>query len=252
MSRNDVYAQIGTAFSWAGTAQASWNGDHTMVNCSDFFTYIKSDGSSCTTLYGTNGAHQIMNWSQMQQHAVNSTPVSHTPILSNNTFAGAVFSPWTADGSATCSANFAASTTDQEGTDGGSATGNSSNGTCTIGMSQTFNVTAAPTSQSLSFYYETPNVSAGDGINCTAGTGSATITIKLNGTTISTITNPTYDSSWHPVSTPISAMVSGSNTLDITVSLTAASGTTGSPACTTHQYAQQHVYIDNVQLTATY
>lgn len=257
LSRNDVYAQIGTAFTWAVTAQASWNGDHTLVSCSDFFTYVKNDSSSCTTLYGSNGAHQMMNWAQMQQHAVNTVPSAHTPILANNSFAGASFASWLNDSGNTCTWN--ASSTQAQDADGGSAfTAAPLTSSCSGGFNQPFNIpgASAPTSQSLSFYYMAPLALAGDPVNCTQGSGTVVLTVKVNGTTVP-MPPITYASSWQPVTLTIgSDLVAGSNTIDISASATSASGTQLTPpnnlVCNTQNHSAQSVYIDNVSLTATY
>lgn len=260
LSRNDVYGLVGTEFTWASSAPA-WSGDHTLVTKSDFSTQVKNNGN-CAPGASSN---YVMVYSDMQACAVNTVPVPHSPILANNTFSGGSFASWTADtvgGTCTTGTNFAGNSGTDEDSDSGftSATSICFTSGATYGMfgfNQTFNIGGTPTSQSYSFWYQAPYILTGDPVNCDQNNGFVTnITLKVNGTTVRTISLPTQDTSWHQVTGTTSLLVSGSNTLDLSVQLSGAKGSTlrfigGHYICQTTT-ASQPFYVDNFSLTATY
>jgi hypothetical protein len=187
-----------------------------------------------------------------------------SPILANNTFSGGSFTSWSDTtpsytGACTTSNGFAGvNATDEDGDTGyvtGSTTASTacSAGTATIGLTQSFTINGTPTSQSYSFwYYITPAIYNGG--SCTGDTPGSYSNLKLviNGTTVSTTASPTGNSAWHQVSGTTTALVSGSNTLTLSITLSSSAWRSIQASCTgTEDFASQSANIDNVVLTAT-
>jgi hypothetical protein len=186
-----------------------------------------------------------------------------SPILANNTFSAGSFTSWSDTtpsytGSCSTSTGFAGKNATDEDGDAGYATGSSSasiscvSGKATIGLTQSFTINGTPTSQSYSFwYYITP--ATYNGGSCTGDTPSSVsnLTLVINGTTVSTTAAPTVNSAWHQVSGTTTALVSGSNTLTLTITLSSSKYATNQSTCIGTTYQSQSANIDNVVLTAT-
>lgn len=255
MSRNDVVNAVGVGtFTWNTSLPSGWTGSAQQVNHADFTTNIKNNGSC------GGASAQLMGYSQMTACAVNSTP-SHSPLVSNPTFSGGSLTSWaTANASACNGALFVGVNGSDEDGDSGYASATSATCVSTpaqVTLSQTFTISGTPTNQSYSFWYLTPLVQAGDAPDgCTVGTGSASISVKFNATTVSTTTAVT-DGLWHQLTGATTALVNGSNTITLTGTLTAASGQnatwnqqTQSFLCNRPVTSAQAVNLDNVVLTA--
>lgn len=216
VTRGYIASNIGSGFTWLGSAQ-SWSGSTVTLSCGDWNSFIKNDGTACP-------ASKTVLYSFASAHALNQT--THSPILANNTFVGGGFASWSsANGGACAGYPFAGQNASDQDGDVGYAS--ASSGGCTSGnsmtLTQTFSIVGAPTSQTYSFWYNGPATSAGDATNCTAGSGSATLTVTVNGTTVA---SPTLilDGTWRQVTGTMSALANGSNTIIFTAALVAAAG----------------------------
>lgn len=78
--RGYIFSNIGTLFTWSGSAQSGWNGSSQDATVSDFTTFVKNN-SACT-----GASNSLITYAQATACAVNS--VSHSPLVTNNTFAG--------------------------------------------------------------------------------------------------------------------------------------------------------------------
>lgn len=251
LTRGYIFANIGTLFSWSGSAQ-SWSGSTVVATCSDWTSFIKNDGTSCSP-----GVKTLLD-SFAIAHAVNS--VTHSPLVANNTFSNGNFASWTSTNSGGCNGYVftGQGTTDQDG-DNGLASGSSASCTSTaavVNLSQSFSTGGAPTSQTYSFWYNAPVVLSGDPNNCTQGQGSVSLVASINGTNLPAIT-VVNDGAWHRVNGSTALLVNGSNTFKVAATLSAASGTYGhwnskiqAYVCTTFQTVKpQTVLIDDVVLS---
>lgn len=255
ITRGFIYSNIGSLFSWSGSAQTSWNGSAQEATYSDFTTFIKNN-ASC----GGPGSTALIDYSHATGCAVNTS--AHTPILANNSFAGDVFTSWSDTttvygGSCATSTAYNSSATSPQDADGGDAVGSSgATSTCatglnvTLGIQQTFTIAGTPTSQSWSFYYKWASVDSTG--TCDISGNSANAVLKLNGTTVSTTAAPTDDNAWHQVSGTTTLLVNGSNTLSLTVQLQTGVHYTNQTSCLGLTYQAQPFYFDHLTLTATY
>jgi hypothetical protein len=257
LSMQDLVDNVAAGnFKWSGSAQT---GSTLMVTEGTFVADISNNGSC------TGPANRLIAYSEAVLCRVLLS--THTPILLNNTYSGGSFSSWTSDTpiyTAPCASGATAvgglNTTDQDGDAGfaqggqaGSTLCNSSTPT-TIGASQVFSTTGTPTSQTFSLWYngETPT-SVGDPVNCVGDTTVAyALTVRMNGTVEQTLSAPTLDGTWHQWTGTMTHMVSGSNTLDISVEVGGAHGSTTPPGCTPKTSASETFGIDHVVLSASY
>lgn len=262
LSRGDIYANANGAglnlFTWLGTAPA-WSGSTQIATYADFTANVKNNGAC-----GGSSALGI-TYSAATACAVAGTGAAAHVLLANGSFASASFASWTADAAASlgCPNLFAATATDQDADGGGafSSTGTScdTNGAsyATAGLNQTFSIAGTPTSQTWSLWYQAALVSAGDDINCIKNAGTvANLVVKVNGTTVGTLAAPRTDGVWHNFFGTTTAMVSGSNTVDVSVQISGASGQHlvligGQQYCRTVT-ASQLFFVDNVNLQATW
>lgn len=253
VTRGFFFSNIGSSFSWSGSAQAAWSGSTRAATCSDYTTFIHNDGTACSP------SNALVQFGFATAHAVNSNP-THTPIVANNTFASGL-TPWTSANLSACSgALFSQNNSPGEDPGNGYASSNSLGCTATaaqVTLVQAFTTGGAPTSQTYSFYYNAPIASSGDPA-CDQEFGSASLAVKVNSTTLTTIAI-TPDGAWHQVSGTMSAMVSGSNTLTFTATLSGARGETNrynartlSYACAVANTNPQVLQIDNVVLSGVW
>lgn len=251
-TRGYVYSNIGTLFTWSGSAQ-SWSESTQAVSCNDWTSYIRNDGTACTsgTLIGKTWA---------LAHAV--VTVVHSPLLTNPTFNGGGFGSWSSANTGGCTGLLftGQNSADQDG-DAGRA--QASSGTCSatpaqVTLAQTFSISGTPTSQTYSFWYMAPLTQYGDPVNCTQGTGTASLSLKVNGTTTS-LGSVTTDGAWHHLSGTTSALVNGSNTVTVTATIAAALGQTshysradGIYICYGSAAVAQSVNLDDFSLSAVW
>jgi hypothetical protein len=256
ISRGFIYANANGAgsalYTWSGSAP-SWNGSIVAASISDFTTYVRNNGS-CGTPSGA-----LITYAQSTTCAVNS--ITHSPILTNNTFTGGSFVSWSSSNTGACGGNpFVGQNTSDEDNDNGYALASSLGCTSTaavITLVQTFTISGTPTSQTYSFWYKAAQSSFGDPTNCTQGYGGASLALKVNSTIIAT-PSLTLDGAWHQISGMTTALVNGSNSLTVTATLSAASGQSstyipkyGIYRCVSGSAAQP-IAVDNVVLGAAY
>ncbi|MHB8704620.1 MAG: hypothetical protein ACYC8W_10895 [Candidatus Tyrphobacter sp.] len=187
-----------------------------------------------------------------------------SPILANNTFSGGSFTSWTDTGptyigSCATSTAFAGVNAADEDGDTGFAQGasgatavcvatHSPAGGVTLGLSQSFSIASTPTAQTYSFWYDWVAVTYGS--YCQTYGTATNLVFKLNGTTITTISSPAQNA-WTHVSGSTTALISGSNSIEVDVTLTSATGF-GNSSCTLgHGFAAQPFSVDDVVLSAT-
>jgi len=223
LTRGYLYSNIGTLFTWASSAQAGWNGSSQVATCADFATYIQNDGTPCVSSVAT-----LLD-SYALAHAVNS--VTHSPLVANGTFLNGTFSPWTSANTGACSGviTFAGQpvSPDYNGDNGVAA---ASSGTCVATpaettLTQVFSIAGTPTVQTYFFAYRALQSTYGDP-DCTVASGSVSMLLKMNGTTVASIASPALDGAWHTVSGTMTAMANGSNTLVLDATLAGATGAT--------------------------
>lgn len=253
LTRGYVYSNIGTLFKWSGSAQ-SWSGSAQALTCGDWTSYISNDGTACTP------ASQTVVDSYASAHAV--VTVTHTPLLTNNTFTLGGFGSWSSANTGGCNGfTFTGQNAPDEDADSGLAQATSatcSSTVATVTLVQTFTIAGTPTTQTYSFWYLAPTVTYGDPVNCTQGTGTASLALKINAVVI-TVPALTLDGAWHQVSGTTTALANGSNTLTFTATLAAASGQTshynkanGIYICNATSTVAQPISIDNVTLSAVW
>ena len=195
---------------------------------------------------------------------------AHT-LLSNPSFAGAAYSPWVADavsGACAFAIPFAASASHDKDSDGGgsiasTSTGCDNNGAsfAVVGESQTFSIAgASPSAQAYSFWYETAIPTVGDAADgCLVGSGAVgDIVVKINGTTVATVA-PVADGGWHQVSGTTTALVTGSNSFDVSASISGAKGVTavfeprtGTYVCRNTVYGAESMSFDDFSVMASW
>src|SRR5579864_6084837 len=84
ITRGYIYSNIGSLFTWSGTAQTSWNGSNQVANYTDFTTFVKNNGSCVPS--GLSGAY-VIDYGHATACALNSSV--HSPILADASFQGA-------------------------------------------------------------------------------------------------------------------------------------------------------------------
>jgi hypothetical protein len=243
ITRGYIYSNIGTLYTWSGSSQPSWSGSAQIATQDEFCTYIANNGCAGKVL------NKALDYGTAAGWAVSGTV--HSPLLANNTFTGGSFTSWT---NGACFA--AASASDQDGDSGYARGSGGASPGCTANMSQTFTVSGAPAAQSYSLWYAWAPVQYGDPYECTLGTGNASnLKIIVNGTTVATVAAPTGDSVWHQVAGSMSALVNGSNTLTVQVTLVGATGRNYNAAtglCTASSTTPQTFNVDNIVLQGTF
>ena len=261
ITRGFIYANIGSLFTWSGSAQTSWFGSSQAATYNDFETYVKNSGSC------GGSAKMLISYGAATGCAVNTS--THSPIVSCASFSSGCFSPWINNGVPgddqpnACVAtagnhdfqNSSGGSQDGDGYSAGAAVGTgSTNGGCVdqFELYQSFSVSGTPTSQSYSFWVDWSNAQSA-GFCKTAG--SATVYAKLNGTVIVSNVSAGAASTWNQFSGSTSALVNGTNTLEIVVSLKPSYGSSSSTNCTNGIYnvvSNDTANVDNISLTATY
>lgn len=252
-TRGYVYSHIGTGFTWKTTAQSSWNGSTQAVSCGDWTTYVQNDATACT-------ANTLIGLTWANAHAVNS--VTHTPILSNNTFFQGNWSPWTSANTGGCTGSLFSASMSSSDEDADSGLASAGSLSCYISgsvitLSQTVSISGTPTSQTYSFWYRGSVETAGDVVTCTQGLGSASLSLTINSVAQSAIGVLNLDGNWHQVTGSTTSLATGSNTFTLSATLTAAKGTyhkSGAPAgsCTGISISPQTLQVDNFSLSAVY
>lgn len=260
ITRGYIYSNIGTLYTWSGAAPA-WSGSLQNATEGDFCTNVQNNGCA-----GESALRGITS-SQAAAWAVNST--AHSPILANNTFSPTCTS-WTLAGVSGTGLFADAPTCPTSGDQGGDgyyslfstaiSSSCSADGTttCKGTTSQTVSIAGTPTSQTVSFYYKgIAHTATGDGVNCNPTTGSVTLALAVNGTSI-TLPTLTLDDTWRSSGNlSITSLVNGSNTITFTTTgkTTFNQGSHlsgGNTLCNVGTYTQNTMGIDTVVLTATY
>lgn len=260
LSRGDIYANANGAgsnlFTWISTVP-SWSGSTQLATVSDFTAFVKNSGAC------PGSAGQVITFSAATGCAVSGAGAMAHALLTNPSFASASFASWSADGvtgSCTGANAFAATASLADDADGGSATASTiascdTNGAsfATVGLSQAFTAASTPTSQTWSLHYFGALSSAGDALNCSQNNGVVqNLVVKINGTTVGTLAGPTLDSHWHTFNGTTTAMVTGSNTLDVTVQISGAKGSALSSGLCRSTFTSQVFNLDAFSLQATW
>jgi hypothetical protein len=265
LAHGDIAALVGAGqLIWSSNpGWATTDGQNATFN--EFETYVKNNGS-CGGV-----SNQIIDSAQAQACRV--LTAVHTPILTNNTFAGS-FSAWSssyANGATACTMAVPTAFNYNSGTgEDGAGYASATSGTNTPGtsanqcytthtLSQTFSISGSPTSQSYSFWYESPSVGGGgDSSNCSPAYGSATITFKINSTVVQN-GSAQLGTAWHQLSGTTTALVNGSNTVTLTVVLNEGvnqsshfNSTTQIYTCLAGSAVNATFDVDNFALAATY
>lgn len=252
IARADVYAGIGTTYSWSGTAQA-WQTDHRLVSHSDFVTFVQNNGACA------GASNKILSSSEAAACATLANV--HTPILANNSFAAGAITGWSSSftyaGCGSGGTANAVNAADQDSDSGFASEGSGPlclNGNVAIvSVSQTFTIAGNPSSQRYSVWYNWTPVNAGD-VGCTQVSGAVNnFQVTINGHVQTTIPAPVGDGAWHQVSATTTDLLNGSNTFTVTASVSGARGLLPSgDFCTIQQTFAQTLLFDNATLTASY
>lgn len=255
LSRADVFAGIGTSYSWSGTAQG-WSTDHRLLTRGDITSFLQNNGT-CTG----SGTALVFTQSMLSACAVIAN--THTPILANNTFSGGSVTSWSASysyagctsGGTAVAVNGADEDSDSGYADEGSGVFCVNGNTVTVALTQSFSIAGNPASQSYSFWYRWTPVVEGDANNCIQQTGAVNnLQVVINSHTETTIPNPVGDSAWHHVSGTTIDLITGTNTFAVQASVSGARGNSlnGQGICSTPNLGAQTLDVDNASLTATW